>query len=62
MLAMDFRKIKAGGDGVGYAKCIAPRILAATRKRCAHVLANQTQTEFQNELQTEFQNENSASA
>jgi hypothetical protein len=46
----------------GYAKRTAPRILAATRKRRAHVLANQTQTEFQNEQPTEFQNEKSASA
>jgi hypothetical protein len=43
-------------------KRTAPRILAATRKRRAHVLANQTQTEFQNEQPTEFQNEKSASA
>jgi transposase len=46
----------------GYAKRTAPRILAATRKRRAPVLANQTQTEFQNEQQTEFQNKESASA
>ena len=46
----------------GYAKRTAPRILASTRKRRAHVLANQTQTEFQNEQPMEFQNEKSASA
>ncbi|WP_035642068.1 hypothetical protein [Bradyrhizobium sp. ORS 375] len=40
----------------GYAKRTAPRILAATRKRRAHVLANTTQTEFQNAESGEFQN------
>ena len=39
-----------------YAKRTAPRILAATRKRRAHVLANTTQTEFQNGASGEFQN------
>jgi hypothetical protein len=44
----------------GYAKRTAPRILAATRKRRAHVLANTTQTDTQSEQQTEFQTDNRA--
>ena len=42
----------------GYAKRTAPRMLAATRKRHAHALANQTATSIQNGQETAIQNEN----
>jgi hypothetical protein len=41
----------------GYAKRTMERALAATRKRHAHRLANDSGTKFQNEQQNEFQNE-----
>ncbi len=42
----------------GYAKKTEPRILAATRKRHAHRVANQTATSIQNEASDVIQNEN----
>jgi hypothetical protein len=42
----------------GYAKKTEPRILAATRKRHAHRVANQTATSIQNEVGELIQNEN----
>lgn len=42
----------------GYAKRTAPRMLAATRKRHAHALANQAATSIQNGQETVIQNEN----
>ena len=41
----------------GYAKRTAPRMLAATRKRHAHALANQAATSIQNGQETAIQNE-----
>lgn len=46
----------------GYAKRTAPRMLAATRKRHAHALANQTATSIQNEQETAIQNDKPGSA
>ena len=46
----------------GYAKRTAPRMLAATRKRHAHNLANQTATSIQNGQETAIQNENPENA
>ena len=49
----------------GYAKRTAPRMLAATRKRHAHALANQAATSIQNGQETAIQNgkqENTKSA
>jgi hypothetical protein len=46
----------------GYAKRTAPRILAATRKRYAHLLANQSATSVQNEPVEAVQNEKSGNA
>ncbi|MCS3503769.1 hypothetical protein M2189_006714 [Bradyrhizobium japonicum] len=42
----------------GYAKRTAKRMLSATRKRHAHVLANEAATNVQNEQQNGVQNEN----
>lgn len=46
----------------GYAKRTAPRMLAATRKRHAHALANQAATSIQNGQKTGIQNENTDNA
>jgi len=41
----------------GYAERTAPRVLAATRKRRAHVLANSPETPIQNVQETIVQND-----
>ncbi|WP_315772947.1 MULTISPECIES: hypothetical protein [unclassified Bradyrhizobium] len=44
----------------GYAKRTAPRVLAATRKRRAHVLANAPEKDAQNDQRIELQNDSRA--
>jgi hypothetical protein len=53
---------KTNESYAGYAKRTAPRLLAATRKRHAHTLANQVATSIQNEAGEPVQNEKLANA
>jgi hypothetical protein len=51
------RALSAHRTHIGYAKRTERRVLAATRKRHAHRLANETATGVQNEQQKSVQNE-----